>query len=98
MAKKPLSSIEIDGNLFYVFDEYSSEANATMCADLARRTNLFDDVRVVPRNGRYLLCVHGVNGDRIGMTADALIAELGLPKRMPFDEIETASKFMVRRR
>lgn len=98
MAKKSLRPISLDGKTFYIFDEYSSKANATMCADLARRTNLFDEVRVVPQDNRYLLCVHGVNDDRVGVTAESLIAELGLPKRIPLDEIETRSKFVVGRR
>jgi len=98
MATKSLRPISLDGKTFYIFDEYSSKANATMCADLARRTNLFNEVRVVPRDSVYLLCVRGVNDGREGVTAEQFIDELGVPKRIPLDEIETRSKFVVGRR
>ena len=99
MTRKKLpETLTIDGKLFYIFDEYSNEANATMCADLARRANLFTEVTVVRRSPRYLLCVHGVNHDRVNKTPDELMDELQLPKRMPFDEIETASRFVTPRK
>ncbi|MDD4052632.1 MAG: hypothetical protein PHR28_12135 [candidate division Zixibacteria bacterium] len=98
---QPLQSIVFDGKTFYIFDTYSSEANAAMCADIARRSRLFNEVQVVPQNSplnsRFLLCVHGVNDAQMGKTAEDHVKELELPKRMPFDELETASRFRIRK-
>lgn len=69
--------INISGKIYHVEGAYSKKGDATVRATLAKKTRLFASVRVVPHEGKYLLCVRGVARDLTGVTGKSLMKECG---------------------
>jgi hypothetical protein len=69
--------INLGGKIYHVEGTYSKKGDAVVRADIAKRTKLFASVRVVPREGKYLLCVRGVVRDLTNVTAKSLMRETG---------------------
>ena len=84
----------IAGEMYHIFKHYSVKADAKAYAEVARRAGLFKSIRVqeLPKNhplhsgGKYVLAVRGVSRDLKGLSAEALMKEIGAPKRIEYSK------------
>jgi hypothetical protein len=81
----PSPRINIGGKIFFIFDQYKTKSEATKKANLARRTGLFEHVRVVlmpvqhpAYKAKYAIACRGSKRDPNSVSAKQLAREQGL--------------------
>ena len=82
----PHKKIMIGDVLYTVMDEYPRKGDAVVRANMAEKTGLFKSVKAIERDGKWLLCVHGVARDPHKLTAETLLKEIGeKPGKVEYD-------------
>ena len=70
------AKINIGGEIYTIEGAYTKKS-AESRAVITKKTGLFKSVKVIEKDGKYLLCVKGIARDLTGLTGESLMKEIG---------------------